>query len=183
MLESKIIEHCAPTLAGLKAANLFTYKFASWQEFKKELQEQNDVLNPKDVYIEIVKPKTNSALLYVYRKKRLEENLSLKEVQKILHSFGYQHFDTDRCIRVLKQRLSTSEDFPHEIGLFLDYPLQDVCGFIEHKGKNYKFSGIWKVYGDVDFVKTLFDAFQKCKEQYCQEFSLGKSIMQLTVAA
>ena len=44
MLESKIIEHCAPTLAGLKAANLFTYKFASWQEFKKELQEQIDLI-------------------------------------------------------------------------------------------------------------------------------------------
>ena len=29
MLENKLIEHCSPTLAGLKTANMFNYRFSS----------------------------------------------------------------------------------------------------------------------------------------------------------
>ena len=38
--------------------------------------------------------------------------------------------------------------FPHEIGIFLGYPLADVAGFIRNKGRNCKCIGTWKVYGD-----------------------------------
>ena len=37
-------------------------------------------------------------------------------------------------------------DFPHEIGLLLGYPPEDVSGFIENGGKNFLCSGYWKVY-------------------------------------
>ena len=29
MLETMLIEHCSPALAGLKTANMFNYKFSS----------------------------------------------------------------------------------------------------------------------------------------------------------
>ena len=31
------------------------------------------------------------------------------------------------------------EKFPHEIGLILEYPIWDVKGFIEHKGRDFRF--------------------------------------------
>ena len=36
-----------------------------------------------------------------------------------------------------QMKLKTREDFPHEIGLLLGYPLADVKAFIENEGKLY----------------------------------------------
>ena len=46
----------------------------------------------------------------------------------------------------MRSRLAQREDFPHEIGLFLGYPLGDVIGFIKNAGQNCKCVGCWKVY-------------------------------------
>ena len=44
----------------------------------------------------------------------------------------------NRCIVKLIGRLQENEGFPHEIGLFLGYPPEDVLGFIENKGEFFK---------------------------------------------
>ena len=41
-----------------------------------------------------------------------------------------------------------SGEFPHEVGLFLSYPPEDVKGFIDHRANDFKCAGLWKVYGD-----------------------------------
>ena len=51
--------------------------------------------------------------------------------------------------------LSGSCAFPHEIGLFLGYPFEDVMGFIENKGENYLCSGCWKVYSCEQDARVL----------------------------
>lgn len=42
---------------------------------------------------------------------------------------------TERCVAELIRRVRHEEDFPHEIGLFLGYPSEDVSGFIKHGAK------------------------------------------------
>ena len=69
MLELKMIEHCSPTLAGLKTANIFNYRFSSIDILLEEIQAENQKLNRKGVFIEILKIKDTQVLLYVYRKK------------------------------------------------------------------------------------------------------------------
>ena len=41
-----------------------------------------------------------------------------------------------------------SGEFPHEVGLFLSYPPEDVKGFIAHRANDFKCAGLWKVYGN-----------------------------------
>lgn len=53
-------------------------------------------------------------------------------------------------------KLQSAPDFPHEIGLFLGYPAEDVKGFIENKAACSKCSGCWKVYGDEQAARILF---------------------------
>ena len=48
----------------------------------------------------------------------------------------------------LRARLAQGGAFPHEIGLFLDYPADDVLAFVEKGGAGCKLCGYWKVYGD-----------------------------------
>ena len=51
-LENEIVKECAPTLAGIKMANLFNYRFVSEDEFDSEIKTANMNLNEKGVYIE-----------------------------------------------------------------------------------------------------------------------------------
>ena len=80
------------------------------------------------------------------------------------------------------RRLQESGDFPHEIGLFLGYPPEDVRGFIENHAEGYKFVGCWKVYGDEKSAKKQFARYKKCTDVYCSQWANGKSIERLTVA-
>ncbi|MFR5420625.1 MAG: DUF3793 family protein [Oscillospiraceae bacterium] len=70
---------------------------------------------------------------------------------------------------------------PHEIGLFLSYPPEDVKGFIEHHAADFKYAGLWKVYGDEQRARDLFVKYQRCTEIYCQRLHAGSSIAQLAV--
>lgn len=182
-MERKIIEHCAPTLAGLKTANMFTYSFSSMDELKEKLEKVNETLNKKGVFAEIIKIRECRALVYVYRKERLQKDLRKEGVWELIRQYGYPSCDLLECLEHLKSRLAVYECFPHEIGVFLDYPLADVLGFIEHGGKNCKCCGIWKVYSNECETKQLFARFKKCTSVYIKVFARGRSLTQLTVAA
>ncbi|MDD6073327.1 MAG: DUF3793 family protein [Clostridium sp.] len=183
MLEAEIIEFCSPTLAGLKTAGLFNYRFQEIDILKSEVFEENRKLNEKGVFIELLKIQDSRALVYVYRREWLERDLMQKEAQRLLEQIGYSRREWRDCLEQLKERLGEYESFPHEIGLFLGYPFQDVIGFIEQKGRNYKCAGFWKVYGDETEMRKLFYQLKKCREIYGRLFSEGRTIFQLTVAA
>lgn len=183
MLERKLVEHCAPTLAGLKTANLFSYKYDSPEVLQKQLRTVNQKLNKKGVFIEILKTSATGALLYVYRQKRLAEDLKKPGVPELMRMYGYTDQETENCIAHLKESFESRPCFPHEIGLFLSYPLGDVVGFIEQGGKNCKCSGVWKVYCNECEARRQFARFEKCRDVYLRQFINGRSIMQLTIAA
>ena len=74
-------------------------------------------------------------------------------------------------------------DFPHEIGVFLGYPLEDVVGFIRHRGKCFTCCGRWKTYGDPAAARQHFDQLAKCTAVYLRLFHSGTPILKLAVAA
>lgn len=183
MLEKMIVEQCAPTLANMKTANLFNYKYDSLELLQMEIDDANQKLNTKGVYIKVLKFTTSRALIYVYRKKMLEADMKKAGVDDLLKSCGYEILTVEACLEQLQKHLQEHDCFPHEIGIFLGYPLCDVIGFIEHGGKNCKYCGIWKVYSNECETKELFARFRKCAKVYAQVFTAGKSIVQMTVVA
>ena len=82
----------------------------------------------------------------------------------------------------LARRFRCSKDFPHEIGLFLGYPPEDVRGFMEQGSRACKCVGCWKVYGDVEAAQKRFDTFRSCKDCYLRCVTRGNTIEQLAVA-
>lgn len=183
MLEKMIIEHCAPTLAGIKTANMFSFRFSSERLLYAELEGANQKLNPKGVYIEILTLCPQRALIYVYRCQKLKEDLADAGVQSLLWWNGYRGEELSEQLAHLKERIAQNDHFPHEVGVFLGYPLHDVVGFIEHKGKDYKCYGLWKVYDNEIETLKLFQKFKKCTEVYLRVFAAGRTITQMTVAA
>ena len=68
------------------------------------------------------------------------------------------------------------------MGLFLSYPPEDVKGFIDHRANNFKCAGLWKVYGDEEKARSLFEKYRKCTEIYCALWQSGFKLEQLAVA-
>lgn len=182
LLEKHLIEHCAPTLAGMKTANLFNYSFQSKQEVLRELGVMNQLLNSRGVSVMALIWREQSVLIYVYRLKGLSEELEKDETMELLARFGYTERTVPACLGRLQERLHNCGCFPHEIGVFLGYPLEDVRGFIENGGKNCKTCGLWKVYCNECEKQKLFEKFKRCTEIYIRVFKEGRSLLQMTVA-
>lgn len=90
------------------------------------------------------------------------------------------------CVKCLSEKLmllKSSKDFPHEIGLFLGYPYEDVKGFIDNKGECSKCIGCWKVYGDVSRAEDTFDRYKRCTSDYVSRFKEGMTLEELAVCA
>ena len=181
MSDDMLIRHCAPTLAGLKTGNLFSCFFDDKAALIQDIRKINKTLRPKGICLLPLLFSDGRALLYLYRPDSLRKDLADEEVFQILKRFGYKGNTLGQCLRNLIDRLKNNADFPHEIGLFLSYPPEDVKGFIDDKD-HFKFSGLWKVYGDEKKARTLFDQYKKCTEYYCGAYRSGVSLERLAVA-
>ena len=182
-MEKQLVLYCAPTLAGIKAANLFRYSFLSEAKLADTLSYTNETLNPKGVYAEAVRIRENHALIYVYRATRLATALQKEGVSEFLSGYNYPSSVVEDCISHLKKRFHADDSFPHEIGLFLGYPLLDVVGFIENEGKNSICAGCWKVYHNELEAMRLFAQYKKCKHIYVRLYLQGRPFGRMIVAA
>ena len=124
------------------------------------------------------------ALIYVYRIRRLVRDLADPEIRQFLADCGYRDFSMEGALAHLARRImEKGGEFPHEIGLFLGYPLGDVKGFIKHRGQHCKCTGCWKVYCDEREARRQFCRFEKCRSIYCRLYREGRALSRLTVAA
>lgn len=187
--ETVMIEQCAPVLAGLKPAGLFRYETRDCADLARRVRRWNEELGGKGLRVRVLKGcvRTHRFLIYVYREARLQEVLADADIRAFLVREGYQlpqeQEQTGIMLTQLSRRLCCQAEFPHEIGVFLGYPLIDVVGFIENRGRNFTCSGCWKAYGDPDAAQRYFAQLSKCTAVYLRLFHSGTPISRLTVAA
>lgn len=183
MIERLLIEHCSETLASLKNANLVAVRHSSAGELEQQILYWNRQMENKGITLQIMKQKQGWALVYVCRKSFIQKKLQDKEVAEFLEDYGYLDMNIETALERLKYRLNENSEFPHEIGVFLDYPIGDVKGFIQNAGSNFKCKGCWKVYCNECETAKLFERFAKCRNVYKRLWNSGVSVMKLTVAA
>ena len=181
MSEDFLIRNCAPTLAGIKTANLFACPYESKAEITEALCRFNRILSQKGLRVLPLRFSEKKALIYLYRPKRLSADLRHGQAVQILHPLGYDCAKSEQCLAQLSRKLRSQGDFPHEIGLFLGYPPGDVLGFMENRPCTCKCVGCWKVYGDAEKARRLFEAYRRCTQRYCDRYGAGCSIECLIV--
>ena len=181
-MERVLLTHCAPTLAGLKCANLVRLT-GPRAELEAAAQAWKATLAPRGVHVRTARWDGDSALLYLYREGHLRREWEKPGAADFLRRHGYvPGAAVQENVELLLRRIARRPCFPHEIGLFLGYPLEDVQGFIENCGKNYRLCGCWKVYGDPQAALRCFARYEKCARVYLQCYQNGHSLSRLTVA-
>lgn len=181
MSDAFLVEHCAPTFAGLKTGNLFRISYADIEVFREELRELNGILKKKGLRAVPVRMTAEFALVYLYRPDFLKRDLGSEEATCLLKSLGYEPQSVNRSVAFLARMMREKEAFPHEIGLFLGYPPEDVLGFMKSSREGVKCVGCWKVYGDEARARAAFWRFQRCREVFEENVQRGRKLEALIV--
>ena len=103
--------------------------------------------------------------------------------QAFLQAMGYGDTSPDGALAFLRQRLAESPCFPHEIGVFLGYPLSDVIAFMRDGGRGCRCSGCWKAYTNECEAMRIFQRYKACRAAYQTLFRAGWPLERLTVRA
>lgn len=167
---------CAPVISGIKISNLLTIP-------AKSLRELSVVLKKTELSFRILYPGRERLVILIYRETELKEYLEREEVMAFIYKCGYETSDISKIFPVIVKRymryMELKQDFPHELGLFLGYPIEDVEGFIKENGKNYLYSGYWKVYKDAELKIRLFKNYEKVQTEIVRLLYEGLDIMDI----
>lgn len=141
------------------------------------------------IRIGVLAQRERSVLLLVYRQADLARLLAQPPVASFLEGYGYVCSSVQGALVHLSHRIMRADalpaaehacGFPHEVGVFLGYPLADVEGFIENRGQGCLASGCWKVYAHEDDALDAFCRFKEC-ERYCSRLHAGGASLEEVV--
>ena len=170
-IESVLAFHAAPTLMGVKCGSLLSLSAKGC-----DVGRLKESLDSKRLGVRFVNRGDTRRLVYIFDKELLDKTLAAADVKAFLARYGYDpSWGAESCLDRLCERLVQS-DFPHEVGIFLGYPLEDVKGFIANCGQRCKLCGVWKVYGDVDKARAMFECFENCRICLCRQIESGRPL-------
>jgi len=152
------------------------------EEIDTQLAKYNRIFEKKGLVFHRMCFCEKRVLVLVYDKYKLSELLQEKGYRAYMIACGYKPKATlEEDLALLEKHLKQGDDFPHEIGVFLGYPLEDVLGYVLNKGKNYKYTGYWKVYGDVKKARRLFNCYEECRGYILKQITKG-TLLQVVVS-
>ena len=175
MSEEILIRQGAPTLAGIKTGSLFPCPCEDREDLLADIRRLNRRLSPKGLCLLPIRFLAGRALLYLYRPAELRRDLRDARVSELLRQAGYEDESCARCVARLACRFRESGEFPHEVGLFLSYPPEDVKGFIAHRANDFKCAGLWKVYGNEEKARSLFAKYKNARRSTAHSGKAARS--------
>ena len=173
-LERTLAVHSAPTLLGIKCANLISVAIdaSDMCDYRQEFESRSGL------QMRVLCKCHDRRLLCVYHEMLLAMQLSQPEIRAFLSQYGYtEEMDLQQMLAYLAQRMHCGH-FPHEIGVFLGYPLADVQGFIANHGKNCLLCGYWKVYENAEEARQTFKKYDRCRNILFDKINNGLNLFQ-----
>lgn len=175
-LKFQVVLQCAPFLKGLKVSCLISMDADLYPYLK-------DLFKGMSVIYHRLSCSEGKCLVLFYRPDELEAHVNEAPARELIAQYGYREMNLQQMLERLTGRVKECSEkgmgFPHEIGVFLGYPIEDVKGFIEKEGRESLMTGYWKVYSDPNGARMIFKEYDRAKECAVNEFLDGKSIREI----
>ena len=172
----QIVSQCAPFLKNLKVSCGISVERDVYDELELIMR------GAEITYKKLFEVNKKYFVLF-YREAELSKYMKRIGIRSFIKEYGYEDMEIEAMLERLSKRATIFKErgmgFPHEIGIFLGYPLEDVRRFIENGGKGFLFSGYWKVYCNPMEAKMIFDQYDQAKVCAVNEFLMGRSIAQI----
>lgn len=172
-LKFQVASQCAPVLKGIKASNIITVPSGAWKTLRKIFK------NSAIICVPLYLGKEKDVLL-LYRYELLTRHLGRECVIRFLKSYGYDSLDTASVIIRLRlhyqEYMAGKRPFPHELGVILEYPVEDVESFILHEGRNCLLASYWKVYHNREQAEQIFQKYDEARLKAMREVLEGRPL-------
>lgn len=173
--EFAIGRYCGVTFAGLKPASMVNLRRSEGAVVARLAR----CFRRRGFCFVCLRACGERRVLYVYHEERLRGLLFSPDVRAFLEGFGYRYDTVGEALAQLRARMNAlGAAFPHEIGVFLGYPLGDVRGFIADPA-GCLFCGAWKVYQNEAYARRTFERYKKCEACICRHMQRGRSLAQI----
>ena len=175
-LQTQLALQCAPLLMGIKMSNLLIVP-------NRNVLDVYELFKDTCISVALIYMSEQKTMFLLYRREELDIYLKSATTKEVMELFGYRGMTPVEIRRELIHRYEKYAEgngmFPHEMGVLLGYPTEDVLGFIENQGKNYLYAGYWKVDGNLMETKALFEEYNKAKEHVITMVSQGIEIRRI----
>ncbi len=175
-LKTQLALQCAPLLTGIKISNLLIVE-------KKKRAAVIRLFKNTPISYYVLFESEDKITFFLYIESKLMEYLATKEVKEAMQFLGYENrtlAEIFEDVAVMYAGYMTKQgEFPHELGLLLGYPAEDVMGFIKHQGKNFLYSGYWKVYGNLAQALEMFQQYNEAKENVIKMIATGTNVTKI----
>ena len=159
-----LAELLAPVMLGAKPAEILSFQKKTSTYFKDIEALEMCRKNCTRLKITHIDCKNGTTKFFVYHSNELNTWLSDPRNLNFLKTQGYPELYTlDGYLSVLYERLQASDSFPHEIGVFLGYPLKDILGFMGLAKLQLTSVSKWRIYGDPRISLEKMDQIDKAR--------------------
>ena len=146
-----LLKGLGATILGVKPAELKNFSsqqrnYRAWKNYKQLL------LFAQFKAVKIKESDQRTKILF-YHRSALDNWLANQQRLKILQELGYPKEYSlpsylDFLVAKLRRYETDDAQFPHELGIFLGYPLKDVLGFMDYVNLEFTEQSEWKIYGN-----------------------------------
>lgn len=175
-IELQLVLQCAPVIAGIKISNLLIIK-------TETLFPALDILKSSHFCHFLLRKDIDKTAILLYNPEKLQEYLKQDKVAALLRQLGYEDCSLGQVLSVFRMRylnyMEHPQEFPHEMGVLLGYPIEDVTGFMQNEGRNFLYTGYWKVYENLAEKIQLFRSYELVKEQQVQMIAEGVEMAEI----
>jgi len=157
----------AATVGGVKPAEILMIGECEYQELYPKYFRDN-----QSTPMVTIKQCCAKRQVLIYHRECLSKILNRKCTQLFLVSRGYPKDAAVECyIDHLVRRLR-GRSFPHEIGVFLGYPLKDVFGYMGLTSLPHTKTKGWCMYGDTSESEKLHTEYRCARQRMCEKLCM-----------
>ena len=190
-----LVRMAGGVIAGAKPAAIFNlpmrvYTAGRWRKLSRHVLDEAlrtyaGALPGYGMSMTVLHRTDKRVYLLVWRPDLLGRTLADVEGLAILRACGYVGATVDQLVHELRHRLvayylslgAGETSFPHEIGVFLGYPPEDVRGFVE--GRVATCRGAWLAFGDEQAARRRFSALEAHERRCRTRFASGEPLRAL----
>lgn len=174
----QVVLQCAPFLKGLKVSGLISMEKELYPGLK-------ELFAGMEIHFQKLSCSEGKCLVLFYRPEELEAHMNQPKIRELIGQYGYEAGSLQNLLEHLTERVGECAkcgmEFPHEIGAFLGYPVEDVQNFIEKEGRDFLLTGYWKVYSNPQKARMIFQEYDRAKDCAVSEYLDGKSIREIAL--
>ncbi|MDR2160067.1 MAG: DUF3793 family protein [Treponema sp.] len=162
-----------PVIAGIKPAALVRLPWKLVEDVREE--GGTELCRTLNLSVLKLREGVTGTLTLLYRQRILTRKVSTGAGARYLRALGYPGGPyLEGYLSFLKERFEEPA-FPHEVGIFLGYPLEDVISFSTGKSSPHNCRGYWQVYGRPEKAERTFAYMDAARLNLVKEIFTGNT--------